>query len=146
MKPKHTVFSTALLAVSALGLQYSTAADLYWDANGGTTGVGGNGNWTAGNTWRTGSDLGALGAWSNNNVAVHTTTAGTLTANSNVAVNGLLLGNADTFIVASSGANVLTFNNVANNLGVANAGIISATLTGTLNIYTNGTPGTTITS
>ncbi len=45
---------------------YSTASqgqDLYWDANGNTAGTGGTGTWTTAGTWRSGSETGTLGNW-----------------------------------------------------------------------------------
>lgn len=82
----------AALAVSSLigGNAVQAQTDLYWDANGNTSGTGGSGAWnTSSLFWRSGSSSGTLGAWSNGNNAFFGGTAGTAT----IASGGVSLAN-----------------------------------------------------
>ena len=77
----------AALAALLLTLTNLVAADLYWDANGGTTGTGGNGTWSTANTWRNGSSTGTLQSWVDGNNAILGGTAGTVTISTAVNAN-----------------------------------------------------------
>lgn len=70
----------SLLCLSFAVAPALTAADYFWDANGGTAGTGGTGTWGAVNTWRDGSATGTLLSWADGNVAVFGGTAGLTTA------------------------------------------------------------------
>jgi autotransporter-associated beta strand protein len=64
------------------------ALDLYWDANGAAAGTGGTGTWTAANTWRLGSDAGALQSWADgNNAHFLGSTAGIVTISGGTTVS-----------------------------------------------------------
>ena len=93
MKPKsNPFFRTATFAVSmflSFGARGS-AADLYWDSNGATSGTGGGGNWTtanAGSPWRTDTTGGALGAWVDGNNAIFGGSVGAVTISSGLAIS-----------------------------------------------------------
>lgn len=103
MKAKYNPF-LILLALSTA----SRSADLFWDANGATAGVGGTGNWVTANTWRDGSTTGTLGNWADGNRPVFASAAGFVTLNQNVAVSGMNFTIANTEI-RGSGANSITF-------------------------------------
>lgn len=103
MKPRSNPFLVLLALASA-----SQGADLYWDANGGGTGIGGTGNWVTVNTWRDGSTTGTLGNWTDGNRPVFASASGFVTLNQNVAVSGMNFTVANTEI-RGSGANAITF-------------------------------------
>lgn len=111
MKPSNCnplLRTFALAASSMLGFgSISHGADLYWDANGATTGVGGTANWSA-TAWRNGSTTGTLGTWADSNRPVFATTLGIVTLDQNVAASGISFtvnGNE----IRGSGANAITF-------------------------------------
>lgn len=102
MKTRKNPFLALLILTTA-----TQAADLYWDANGATAGVGGTGNWSA-NAWRDGSATGTLGLWVDGNRPTFGTTFGIVTLNQNAAVSGLNFTVANNEI-RGTGANTLTF-------------------------------------
>lgn len=79
---RHVLVAAATLSAPLSG------ADLYWDANGDTAGLGGAGNWTS-NSWRTGAEDGVLGAWSDSNSAILKGSGGTLTLTQAVTATSL---------------------------------------------------------
>jgi autotransporter-associated beta strand protein len=85
----------------------------YWDANGGTAGTGGTGNWeTATALWRNGSTAGALTVWSNTaptDYAILEGTAGTVTVTGTIQVRRITFGVSGYTI--ASGAGTLTLVN-----------------------------------
>lgn len=111
---------------------------LYWDANGGTAGTGGTGNWNTSNPklWRSGSTSGTLVAWSNfapTDYAVFQGTAGTVTATANVTVRRITFG-VSGYTIAASGGNVIT---LANDGFINTAGFdatVSAPLAGSVGL------------
>ena len=130
------VFTKSLTAFVFCLSSAASATDLYWDANGATSGTGGTGTWHTANSsipWRSGSSSGTLGAWVDNNTAVLGGTAGTVTLASNATADGLVISHLVGYTLASSGGAVLTLNNVAGNMSVGNAATVSATLAGYLN-------------
>lgn len=62
-KSLQALVSCTLLAVLLSFSNASYAVDLYWDANGATSGTGGAGNWLGTSLWRNGSDVGSLQNW-----------------------------------------------------------------------------------
>lgn len=96
-----TYLSTWLVRMAAVVMAAGAAVtacgapiNLYWDANGATSGTGGTGPWNlADSTWRLGSATGTLQAWNNDvngNSAYILGTVGTLTLGDNVTVAYLL--------------------------------------------------------
>lgn len=94
-------------------------ANLFWDANGTGTGVGGTGNWSA-TAWRDGGVTGALGTWVDGNTPSFGTTTGSVTLNQNVSATGinLIVNNNE---IRGSGSNAIT---------LSGGSIIEATNTG----------------
>jgi autotransporter-associated beta strand protein len=103
MKPRYNPFLVLIALASA-----SQGADLFWDANGTATGIGGTGNWVTTNTWRDGSGTGTLGNWVDGNRPVFASASGFVTLNQNVAVSGMNFTIANTEI-RGSGTNAITF-------------------------------------
>ena len=103
-------------------------ANLYWDANGTGTGVGGTGNWSVAG-WRNGSTTGAVSTWTDGNIPTFATTTGIVTLNQNVSAAGILfvVNNNE---IRPSGTNTLTLtagsiieaNNIGNEIGALLAG------------------------
>ena len=122
MKPsiKNPLLSSALFLTATLP---ALATDLYWDADGATTGTGNSATtadnaWdTTSSRWRSGSDVGALQTWSNGtspyNTAVFGDTAGNVALNSNVILNQIkfLVGGNSSGIynIGQSGSGTITF-------------------------------------
>jgi len=87
------------------------AADLYWDANGGTAGTGGTGNWNLSDQfWRLGSDTGTLQSWpgSASDVAFFGGSAGTVTVSSAGVQAGGFDFSTTGYTIDASGGNSLT--------------------------------------
>ena len=99
-----------VLALCAISLSTATrAADFTWDANGATAGVGGTGNWTGGNTWRTNGDTGGLGPWSDGSTARFSASS-TITLNGNVLTTASTnAGGSATIQIVGSGGNTIDF-------------------------------------
>ena len=134
----------AVVATVVGGMPVS-AATLYWDQDGVARndvltglGLGGTGTWrTTGAQWWDGVDRVTLEEWNNanNDTAVFTGTAGTVTLGTGITVGGLqfnttgytIAGNTLTFGAASN----ITLNNIA-------AATINSTLAGSANVAVNG--------
>lgn len=85
------------------------AADLYWDANGSSSGVGGAGTWASSSTWRTGGTSGALGNWIDGSNAFLPQGAATITLNSTVTANALEFQNTSGgYTISGSGTLTLS--------------------------------------
>src|SRR5690349_19039482 len=110
MKFKIIKASVFLLVSAVVGLSVSSAATLFWDANG-AAGCGGVGNWGSGavqgNYWGTACDTG-LGVWNNANVdsASFGGTGVTVTVTNAVTVNKLIVNSAAYIL---GGASTVTF-------------------------------------
>ncbi|CAN5817987.1 hypothetical protein BH11VER1_BH11VER1_33260 [soil metagenome] len=89
-------FSLLIFFSLSLGaIEKVDAATFYWDANGATAGVGGTGTWdTTSSLWRLDSEIGTLTTYISavTSDAFLTGTAGTLTLNSDIALNTLTFG------------------------------------------------------
>ena len=87
--------AAALISIGISTTPKAKAANLYWDANGISGGVGGTGNWD--NTsvfWSTtsaGTDAAAVGSFSSADIAYFTGTAGTATLTGPITIGGLVL-------------------------------------------------------
>ncbi|MBN8459276.1 MAG: hypothetical protein J0M04_15710 [Verrucomicrobia bacterium] len=93
MKPHQALRISSLIPTLAAGIVSNAfAADLYWDANGATSGTGNSGTttsvntWSNVNTWHSGSATGTLRSWVNGNTAVLGGTAGTITLSTTPAI------------------------------------------------------------
>jgi hypothetical protein len=129
-----------------------TPAQLYWDANGGGPGTGGNGTWnTTTQEWRVGSTTGTLTTWVSGADAFFPTTAGTVTVGSGISVDDIefdvtgytLTASTLTFVSGGGGVNVTTGTATVNSVLAGSAGL-SKIGTGTLvlggvNIYSGTT-------
>ncbi|RYD61381.1 MAG: hypothetical protein EOP83_17135, partial [Verrucomicrobiaceae bacterium] len=117
----------------------STAADLYWDANGATAGTGAAGVWNTAATWRQGSVSGTLGDWADGDTAIFGGTAGTVTLTAPVSVERLNFTTAGYTIGATTDTTrtmSLSGSYSANNPAIDAATVANATvaakLTGTV--------------
>jgi autotransporter-associated beta strand protein len=137
MKPRNNPFLVLLALASA-----SQGADLFWDANGGVTGIGGTGNWVTTNTWRDGSGTGTLGNWVDGNRPVFASASGFVTLNQNVAVSGMNFTVANTEI-RGSGTNAINFSGGTITAGNFSGLDLTALLAGSVVFNpTGGTVGT----
>jgi len=93
--------------VALVALVPARSADLYWDANGNSAGMGGSANWTAGNRWRLGSPAGGLQAWSGGADAYFGGDAGTVTLNQDVSL-GTAFFLVTGYTITGNNANVRT--------------------------------------
>lgn len=110
--------------LSALILDAQTS--FYWDANGVSAGTGGAGTWTQSNSqWRSGSDTGTLGVWSDSNYAMFGGTAGTVSLASNISARRITFA-SNNYTLAHSSNNTLTLVND----GFIDTGSFNATITG----------------
>ena len=113
MKPRsiHTILRTSLII--ACFSQAASAADLYWDANGGTTGTGGTGTWntTSTTTWRIGSETGGLQAFVSGDAAYFGGTAGAVTMGVATTTSGITVLSS-----ASGNYSLSTLNGTTTNL------------------------------
>ncbi len=118
----HFPFSIAILSGAAALIAHVGnlhAANLYWDANGATTGAGTavTGNWGTSNFWNTDSTGGA-GTFSTSIAATDTAVfsagsdavSGTITLNANTVVGGLIHEDGTISLVSSGSAKSLTVN------------------------------------
>jgi fibronectin-binding autotransporter adhesin len=125
------------LAVAAL-IRPTSAATLYWDANGGTSGTGGTGAWnTSSSLWRGGSATGTLGVWANPasppDAAFFGGTAGTVTiADATViSANGLTFDAAG-YTLARTGTGRLSLAGTSPTISVTTGtATISSVISGT---------------
>jgi autotransporter-associated beta strand protein len=105
-RAKSLLTAAVFGALCAPGL--SRAADLFWDANGGTAGTGGSGNWlTPSNVtnWHSGGTGGPPVNWTDGNNAVFPTAAGNVTFDGAVSATGLVF---QVSAYTLTGANTLT--------------------------------------
>jgi fibronectin-binding autotransporter adhesin len=102
--PATAILSRArhlLVAAAALGAPLP-AADLYWDANGDTAGLGGTGAWnTSDPLWRNGGEEGALQAWANGNTVFLAGVDGTLTLGTTLSATSVQVSSGN-FILSGS--------------------------------------------
>ena len=110
-----TLMAAAMMIAG--GSPDARAANIFWDGNGNTAGLGGNGNWaTTGSTWvnnnaLTANPSGTAGAaaymGTSADVAYFAGTAGTVTLNFNPSLQGLVFRNA-AFTLTSAAAQTIT--------------------------------------
>ncbi|MCW1885251.1 autotransporter-associated beta strand repeat-containing protein [Luteolibacter flavescens] len=140
MKSKFHLRPLDLIVVlSGMTAATSSAADLYWDANGATAGTGAGGVWNTASVWRQGSVSGALGNWTDGSTAVFGGTAGVVTLTAPVTVDrlnftttGYTVGAvSDTTRTIAFGGSYAANNPAIDAATVANA-TVAAKLTGTV--------------
>lgn len=114
-----------------------SAQNLFWDSNGGTLGSGGTGNWGTANTWRGGSDAGALQSWDNGGTitAVLGGAAGTITIGSSTL---LTTGATMAALNVNTTGYVITSTAAARALTVAGAVTLESGVSLTLNMASTG--------
>lgn len=124
MKPTKTTLHflkcvTLPMAAMLVFTQQTLAVDRYWDQNGGTSGMGGTGNWnTSSSFWRTGTGAatngGTLGTWvnyvdDNATNAILSGTDGTLTTTAAIVTNKVTV-NSGAFIISNGTGGSFGFN------------------------------------
>ncbi len=110
----HLFFAVLTLALLTF-LHHDTAraADMYWDANGDASDVGGSGDWnTSDDLWRDGGATGTLASWDNAalDTAWLTDTAGTLDLTEDINLQALEY-DVDGYEITSDGGHKLIFGN-----------------------------------
>jgi fibronectin-binding autotransporter adhesin len=135
----------AWLLLAAIVPRPASAASLYWDANGGTTGTGGTGAWnTTSSLWRDGSTTGTLGTWPNvvspPDAAVFGGTAGTATIAdaTTIAANSLTFETTG-YVVARTGTGQLSLAGTSPSITVTTGTVtISSVISGTEGLVKTG--------
>jgi autotransporter-associated beta strand protein len=98
--------AAALLGVGVSQAPQAKAANLYWDANGTTPGVGGTGSWdTTSAFWSSssaGTDAAATANFTANDIAYFTGTTGEVTLSGATTIGGLVFTGADFSITGST--------------------------------------------
>ncbi|MCY2974758.1 MAG: autotransporter-associated beta strand repeat-containing protein [Planctomycetota bacterium] len=146
----RSIFVGAILSFGASSLQAQTN-NLYWDADANTSAaIGGTGSWdTTTSLWRSVSETGALGTWTNagpDNNAFLKGTAGTLTLTTGISVNDITVdpSSAGTYVI--TGAQTLSLGGATQSaIDVASGSTltVSSGLAG-LNGFTKSSAGTLI--
>lgn len=137
----RTIRTAAIgLATASIGVSSATAATLYWDSNGATPGVGGDGTWTdSGGNWSTDVAGTLTTTWTNanNDAADFRGTPGTVTASGTLQASQLLF-NAGGYTLQGSTI-TLTPPDRGTNFGITSSVVALnyATGTGTNTITSN---------
>lgn len=147
--PSMTSLSTRLLApfaaVTLLVGSPAHATNYFWDADGEGGGTGGTGNWnTTEALWRNGSASGTLETWptSGTHTATLQGTAGTLTLQDGVTINGtgttISFATTTGYLIQSVGSGAFSIGATASMSLSASPGSVTGTISATINGVSGG--------